>query len=198
MEAAGSVAPMASVAPGEGRFTRERYWNLVRNGVIGPDDRVELLEGVIVAMAPQNPPHAVVIAALTKWLVHTIGDTANVRVQLPLDLSELSTPEPDLAVVAGKPLDHVAAHPTTALLVIEVADGSLIQDRLTKAPLYAAASVLEYWIVNLRDHCVEVHRQPIPTERRYAEMRVVHPGDMLGLAAFALATIDVAEILPPG
>ena len=188
---------MASVALGEGRVTREHYWKLVRDGVIGPDDRVELLEGVIVAVAPQNPPHAVVITALTKWLVHAIGDTANVRVQLPLDLSALSTPEPDLAVVAGRPLDHVAAHPTTALLVIEVADGSLIQDRLTKAPLYAAAGVLEYWIVNLRDHCVEVHRHPIPTKRRYADVRVVHPGDTLALAAFSLEPIDVAEILPP-
>ncbi len=197
MEAAGNVASMASAALGEGRVTRERYWTLVRNGAIGPDDHVELLDGVIVAMAPQNPPHAVVIAALTKWLVHAIGDMANVRVQLPLDLSELSTPEPDLAVVAGRPLDHVAAHPTTALLVIEVADGSLIQDRLTKAPLYAAAGILEYWIVNLRDHCVEVHGQPIPTERRYADVRVVRPGDKLALAAFTPATIDVAEILPP-
>jgi Uma2 family endonuclease len=196
VEAAGTVPPMASPALGEGRVTRERYWQLVGDGTIGPDDRVELLEGVIVAMSPQSPPHAGVVGKLTHLLAGVIGSRASLRIQLPLDLGETSVPEPDVAVVAGRPEDYTTAHPTTALLVIEVAESSLIQDRLTKAPLYAAAVVSEYWVVNLRDRCVEVHRRPIPGERRYGEFRIAHPGDTLDVAALPAVAIAVAEIFP--
>jgi Uma2 family endonuclease len=188
---------MASPSLAEGRITRERYWKLVEDGVIGPDDRVELLDGVIVAMSPQNPPHALVIGALTKWLSRMAGTDAFVRVQLPLDLNELSTPEPDLAVVAGSPRDFAASHPTTALLVVEVADSSVIQDRLTKMPMYAAAGIPEYWLVDLRAHCIELYRTPITSERRYAATRIVSPGDAVDVLAVPGSSLPVDEILPP-
>lgn len=188
---------MASPVLGEGRITREYYWRLVADGVIGPDDRVELLEGVIVAMSPQNPPHAFVIAALTRRLSATVGAGASVRVQLPLDLSDLSTPEPDLAVVAGPPEDYAAVHPTSALLVVEVADSTVLQDRLTKGPMYAAAGIAEYWLVNLRARCVEVFRAPISEHRRYAEILTARSGDRLTVASLPGLSIAVAEILPP-
>jgi len=188
---------MASPVLGEGRITREHYWRLVDEGVIGPDDRVELLEGVIVSMSPQNPPHAFVIAALTQWLSAAVAADASVRVQLPLDLSELSTPEPDLAVVAGRARDYVAVHPTSALLVVEVADGTVLQDRMTKGPMYAAAGIAEYWLVNLRDHCVEVYRRPNREQRGYTEAQVLRAGDRLEVATLPGLAIPVAEILPP-
>jgi Uma2 family endonuclease len=188
---------MASPSLGGGRVTRERYWKLVEDGVIGPDDRVELLDGVIVAMSPRNPPHALVIGALTKWLGTVVGAEAFVRVQLPLDLSELSTPEPDLAVVAGSPRDFAVSHPTTALLVVEVADSSVIQDRLTKMPIYAAAGIPEYWLVDLRDRCIELYRTPITGERRYAATRIVRPGDAIDVLAVPGSSLAVDEILPP-
>jgi Uma2 family endonuclease len=187
---------MASPALGDGRVTRERYWQLVAEGVIGSDDRVELLEGVIVAMSPQNPPHAFVIAKLTQWLAGIVHQ-AFIRVQLPIDLSDLSTPEPDLAVVAGSPEDYAVLHPRAALLVVEVADSSVIQDRLTKGPMYAAAGIAEYWLVNLRDRCVEVHRAPNRDERRYVDVRVLRFEDRLELIAIPDASIAVGEILPP-
>ena len=197
MEAAGTVPSMASPALGDGRVTRERYWQLVAEGVIGSDDRVELLEGVIVAMSPQNPPHAFVIGKLTRWLFAVAQADAWVRVQLPIDLSELSTPEPDLALVAGREETYVDTHPTNALLVVEVADSSLIQDRLTKGPMYAAAGIAEYWLVNLRDRCVEVHRAPNRDERRYTDVRILRSGDRLDVLAMPDASIAVGEILPP-
>lgn len=122
------------------------------------------------------------------------GSRALVLVQLPLDLGETSVPAPDVAVIAGRPEDYMTAHPTTALLVIEVAESSLIQDRLTKAPLYAAAGIPEYWVVNLRDRCVEVYRRPIPAERRYDESRIARLGDALDAVALPAAGITVAEI----
>ena len=188
---------MASSELAAGRITSERYWRLVDEGVISPDDRVELLEGVIVSMSPQDPPHAFAVGNLTRLLIAAVGDDAAVRVQLPLDVSELSTPEPDLAVVAGRHEDYVAAHPTSALLVIEVADSSLLQDRLTKGPIYAAGGIGEYWLVNLRDRCIEVHRNPDRAQRRYATCRILTPEERVEPAALPRVSIPVAEILPP-
>ena len=198
MEALGTVPSMAASALGEGRVTRERYLQLVDDGTIGADDRVELLDGVIVAMSPQNPAHAGVVGKLAIRLGDVARPAAFVRVQSPLDLGRMSMPEPDLAVVSGCPDDYMGVHPTTALLVVEVADSSVIQDRLTKAALYAAADVPEYWLVNLRDRCLEVHRRPVPRERRYADVRVARAGERVAPVAFPGVEIEIAAILPPG
>ncbi|MEO6029602.1 MAG: Uma2 family endonuclease [Candidatus Binatia bacterium] len=188
---------MASPSLEEGRVTRERYWQLVEDGVIGPDDRVELLDGVIVAMSPQNPPHAYAVARLSRWLHAVVGNEGFVRVRMPLDVSAASIPEPDLAVIAGRIEDAATGHPTTALLIVEVAESSVAQDRLTKGPMYAAAGIPEYWLVNLREHCVEVHRQPVRAERRYVETRIARADDVLDVAALPDSSISVHEILPP-
>lgn len=187
---------MAASIPTEGCVTREHYWKLVDDGVIEPDDRVELLEGVIVARTPQNPPHAFVTAKLTRLLSASLAEVS-IRVQLPLEVSRFSVPEPDFAVVRGCPEDYLASHPTTALLVIEVADSTLPQDRITKGRLYAAAGLPEYWIVNLRQPSVEVYRIPIRAERRYAERRVVLAGERIEPVAIPGLSIAVADVLPP-
>src|SRR5213593_4693496 len=104
------------------RVTAARYFDLVREGAIRSDDRVELLEGVIVAMSPQHPRHAAGVQWATEALFRAVGSRAVVRVQLPLVDGRHSVPEPDVAVVPGSRSDYVDAHPTTALLVVEVAD----------------------------------------------------------------------------
>src|SRR5207249_5396382 len=86
--------------------------------------------------------------------------------------------------------------PTTALLVVEVADASLPQDRITKAAIYAGAGIPEYWIVNLRDDQVEAYRGPDPQARRYAEQRRAVRGETLELVAFPGVHIAVDELLP--
>jgi Uma2 family endonuclease len=187
---------MAPAAPAESRYTTEAYFDLIAAGIVRPDDRVELLEGVIVAMSPQNPPHAAATSQVDRALREAIGRRAAIRVQLPLLAGPYSAPEPDVAVVPGRESDYYDTHPTTALLVVEVADSSLIQDRLTKAAVYAAAGIREYWLVNLRDDCVEVFRAPDPAARRYTEKREAHRGDRLDLVAIAGASVPVADILP--
>ena len=114
-----------------GRITSDRYFALVDEGVLEPDDRVELLEGVVVAMSPQNPRHAGIVSCVYRALIRAVGERAAIRVQLPLVLGRYSVPEPDVAVVAGRESDYLEAHPTRALLIVEVADTSLQQDRLT-------------------------------------------------------------------
>jgi Uma2 family endonuclease len=173
----------------------DHYLGLVEDGELGPDDRVELLEGVLVAMAPQNPPHAAAVAQANQALARAIGERTHVRPQLSLVLDR-SVPEPDLAVVSGSPADYANAHPTTALLVVEVADSSLKQDRLSKAAIYAAAGIPEYWIVNLRDELVEVMRDPDPERACYRAVRSAARGERLELVALPGAALDAAALLP--
>ena len=91
----------------------------------------------------------------------------------------------------------MTAHPTTALLAVEVADSSLAQDRLTKTRLYAAAGIPEVWIINLRDNCVEVYRDPAPTTRTYHDTVNYRAGAHLTIQAFPDTPLAVSELLPP-
>jgi Uma2 family endonuclease len=177
-------------------WTAEQYLALVDEGQLGPDDRVELLEGVIVSMAPQNVPHAAGVFRVHHALHRAVGERALVRVQLPLVLGERSVPEPDTAVVSGQISDFDHAHPRTALLVVEVADSSLKQDRLTKRAIYAAAGIPEYWIVNLPDDCVEVRRDAEAAARRYARVTIARRGETIELGALPGVRVAVDDLLP--
>jgi Uma2 family endonuclease len=187
-------APQDPVAPET--WTAEQYMALIDQGVLGPDDRVELLEGVIVSMAPQNVPHAAGVFRAHHALHRALGDRALVRVQLPLLVGRRSLPEPDIAVVGGTIADYDRSHPKSALLVVEVSDSSLKQDRLTKRAIYAAAAIPEYWIVNLPDDCIEVRRAPERAARRYARITVARRGDILELAALPGVQLAVDDLLP--
>jgi Uma2 family endonuclease len=188
---------MIAPAPADARYTAERYFALVEEGVLRPDDRVELLEGVIVSMAPQGPPHAYVIMRLHRILFETIGTRAAIRGQMPFVAGPYSVPEPDIAVVPGPESAYLAAHPTTAHLVVEVAETSTIQDRLTKAAIYAAAGVPQYWLVNLPDDCIEVFSGPDRLGRLYRHLAIARRGARLEIAALPGATVAVADLLPP-
>jgi len=131
------------------------YFAMVETGLLAPDDKVELLHGLIVSMSPQQPRHAATVWWISGKLAALVGERAIVRSQLPFVASTTSVPEPDVAVVPFRFDGYQRAHPERALLVVEVADSSAAQDRLTKSSIYARAQVPDYWIVNLRDQCVE-------------------------------------------
>ena len=179
-----------------GRYTRERYFRLVAEGVLQPDDRVELLEGVVVAMAPQGPRHEVAGDLVAEALRRAVQQRAAVRVQRSFVAGRYSVPEPDVAVVPGQLRDYGKSRPTTALLVVEVADSSLAQERITKAAIYAAAGIPEYWIVNLRNDHVEVFRTPDPRARRYRVMRVARRGERLTVRFVRGASVAVDDLIP--
>jgi Uma2 family endonuclease len=187
---------MAQAIPDETRYTVERYFELVETGVLHPDDRVELLEGVIVAMSPQSPRHASTTRRISRVLTNLIEDRAVLSVQFPLIAGSFSVPEPDIAVIPGRESDYENAHPTTALLIVEVADSSLLQDRLTKAAVYAAAGIPEYWLVNLRDDGIEVFRAPDRKTARYLETRTLRRGEQIDLVALPDAKVSVSDLLP--
>ena len=178
-------------------YTADEYLGLVDEGVLGADDRVELLEGVIVAREPQNPPHASGVWRAHRVLERAVGDRAIVRGQLDYVAGPRSVPEPDVAVVPPVPDGYATAHPAQAHLVLEVARSSLAQDRLTKCFIYAKAGIPQYVIVNLRNDCVENYTAPSAPRRRYRERTVLVRGERLQLVVFPDVTIAVDDLLPP-
>lgn len=170
---------------------RTEYERLVELGVF-VDERVELLAGVLLAVSPQGARHAQTIQRLTHRLVIALDRRAEVRVQLPLAVSDESEPEPDLAVVA--PGDYSAGHPSAALLVIEVAETSQHRDRTLKGQVYAAAGVPEYWLCDLAAGAIEVHREPAADGYRRLETR--RTGESVAPGAFPDLVLSVDDLLP--
>lgn len=121
--------------------------------------------------------------------------TFMVRPQLPLALDPDSEPEPDIAVVAGEPRDFPSGHPITAILVVEISDATLRQDRTRKAPLYARHGIPEYWILNVVDDCLEVYRDPDRASETYQTKLTLHRGDSITPLQGA-KPIAVADMLP--
>jgi Uma2 family endonuclease len=143
------------------------YHRMIEAGILGEDDHVELLEGVMVQMTPQGPRHAKLIQRLCDPTFARVPRDQIVRCQLPLTIGDDSEPEPDVSVVRRADAASDTSHPTTASLVFEVSGESLQNDRLTKSALYASAGIPEYVIVNVDEQCLEVHRDPDPASRRY-------------------------------
>ncbi len=142
------------------RFSRAQFERMVNAGVFGPQDRLELLDGEIIDMAPQNSRHATAVTLVAETLRTVFGAGTTIRVQLPLGLDDHALPEPDVAAVPGAPRDYRDAHPTRALLVCEVSDTTLAYDRGRKLGAYARAGVPEYWILDLTGETLEVCRGP--------------------------------------
>lgn len=131
-------------------------------GILSEDDRVELIEGELIDMAPIGSKHAGVVTRLARLLMRAVGDAAVVSVQNPLFLPPRSEPQPDILLLKPRADDYVASLPTAAdvLLLIEVADTSLSYDRDIKLPLYARHGVAESWLFDIEGRRLEIHRQP--------------------------------------
>ena len=178
------------------RWTRQEYERLVDRGLLPPGKRVELIEGVIYDMSPQNSLHATAVRLANEALRVVFPSIASfeIRSQLPLAVSEDSEPEPDLAVVHGSIRDFRDSHPTTALLVVEVADGSLLHDRKRKIPLYARFGIPEAWLLNLVRRTLEVCRDPV--DGVYQTRMVLRAGDTVSPLGRPESVIAVSDLLP--
>ena len=190
---------MSEMAIRTRRWTRREYDRLIDLGMLHEDEPVELVAGRLIVAEPQNDPHARAIELVADTLRTAFGPGWRIRVQLPLALGADSEPEPDVAVVRGTPRDRQRGHPSSAALVVEVADSSVRLDRGLKARIYARARIADYWVVNLVDRSVEVYREPTTGGRRparYQIVRVARPGDHLTPLAAPAAVIAVADLLP--
>src|SRR5262245_35365720 len=180
-------------------YTHQQYFALLEVGLLNDEDRVEVLDGVIVVKPASNPRHAAAVWLAQTALLRAVGDRAMVRVQSCLIASPYAVPEPDVAVVPWAPRRYADAHPTTALLLLEVADSSLPQDRLSKSRIYAGDAVPQYIIVNLRTDRVEVFTDPDPAARVYGTHAVVSHGERIEVLTFPGTFVAADDLLPdPG
>ncbi|MGH7324514.1 MAG: Uma2 family endonuclease, partial [Candidatus Rokuibacteriota bacterium] len=127
------------------RWTRLEYERLVELGVFQPGERLELIDGELLVRERQGSRHATAIRRVLAALRRALGDAWQIDSQLPLALGPDSEPEPDVAVVPGDPGTYRDAHPTRAVLIVEIAESSYGIDRDYKASLYARAGIADYW-----------------------------------------------------
>jgi Uma2 family endonuclease len=179
------------------RFTPDEYHRLAEAGVLLPDERVELVRGVIRRMAPKGRRHVVAVQRAIQIFAVRLAGRATVSIQDPLVREHWhSEPEPDVVLFSNPDADAYGTPESDPLLVVEVADSSLDFDRTEKAKLYAEAGVPEYWIVNLVDDLLEVHREP--EAGGYRSRQVLAQGDRIAPLHYPDLEIDPGELIPPG
>ena len=183
------------------RWTRHQYDRLIDHGILDEDDPVELLDGLLLVKEPQASPHRTSVLLVAKELERAFGDGWFVQTQSPIVLDDRSEPEPDVCVVRGSPRDYAEAHPRHPVLIVEVAQSGLRLARGRKAVVYARARITDYWIVNLVDRVLEVHREPArpgPARRQwgYAATETLGADSSVTPLAAPDAVIRVADLLP--
>ena len=177
------------------RFNVTEYYKMAKAGILKPDDRVELIEGEIIKMSAIGSPHAACVSRLVRLLAKAMGDTAILSPRNPVRLDDFSEPVPDIALLKPRKDYYGARHPkpADALLLIEVADSTLLKDRNIKVPLYARARIVETWLVNLPKETVEVYSDALNGKYRKCQKfkrgQVVKSPTVKGLA------LKVNEIL---
>ncbi len=175
----------------------DRYHAMIDAGILGPDDRVELLEGVIVQKMSKNPPHRISNRATRQALERAIPVGWYVDEQAPVTLAR-SEPEPDAAVIRGDSRDYRDRHPGAGdvALVVEISDSSLDRDQVLKKQVYATARIPVYWILDLNARRLEVYSRP--RGRRYVECTVYQPDDSAPviLEGKVAGTVSVSDLLP--
>jgi Uma2 family endonuclease len=184
-----------------GRISVEKYHEMIRQGILTANDRMELLDGILVSKMTIKPPHRLATELTREALDRILPEGWHVKSQMPVTLAT-SEPEPDGMVVRGKPRDYGDRHPSPqeVALVVEVADSTLLTDRALKKALYAQAGIAAYWIVNLIDRQVEVYQEPTgeaepPT---YATRRDCGPLDEIPviIEGHEVGRASVADLLP--
>ena len=186
---------------GQLRWTRHEYERLIDHGFLDEDEPIELLDGLLLVKEPQHSPHRTAVLLAAKALERAFGEGWFVQTQSPIILDDRSEPEPDVCVVRGSPRDYVDSHPTRPVLIVEVAQSGLRRARGRKAMAYARSRIADYWIVNLIDRVLEVHREPPrpgPALRHWTYTAIETLGADAAIRPLAApsAVIRVADLLP--
>jgi Uma2 family endonuclease len=178
------------------RFTVDEFHRMAETGILAPDDRVELINGEIVEMTPVGPRHASRVRRIELWLHEMLGREAVVSGQSPVDLG-FAEPYPDVSVARWRDDLYEEAHPTPAevLLLIEVADSTVLFDRNVKSGMYAQAGIAEYWVVDLPRDSVAVFRSP--QEKGYTDVREYSRGESFISPALGGREVRVEDVLGP-
>jgi Uma2 family endonuclease len=182
------------VEPTRHRIDVDVLYRMLDAGIFTEGDRIELIDGELIDMAPIGVDHAATTNGLTRTLVFACGDHALVSVDNPLRLDRFNEPQPDFVVFRPRADNYRSERPgpADALLVVEVADSSLRFDRTVKLPLYARAGVVEFWLVDLTLRVLECHRDP--SELGYGSVSEHREGDRITLAAAPEITVVLERV----
>ena len=175
------------------RFTVEEYERMAEVGILGEDERIELIRGEIVEMSPIGIRHAACVRRTDRACHQQLGDSVHIHVQNPILLPDDGEPQPDLVLVRPTHDERTLPTPADVFLVVEVAESSLEYDRSVKLPLYAAASIPEAWLFNLIANRIERHTDPEPSG--YRTVAFAEAGQQLTSTALPDLTFDAAELL---
>jgi len=191
-------AVITDVPPTRFKLTVEQYHRMGEAGILGENDRVELIDGELIRMAPIGSLHGGLVSRLNRLLVERTAGVAVVSPQNSLILSDVTEPQPDLSVLRWRADDYMSAVPVAAdtLLVIEVADSSLRYDRDVKLRFYAESGVPEVWIVDARRRQVLVFREP--AGRSYRREHTLAEGDAAVCAVLPQLHIEVGALFVAG
>lgn len=184
-----------TVAVARRPFTVDEYQRMRTAGILREDDRVELIDGEVREMSPVGPLHAAIVRRLNLLLHQSLAGSHVVSVQDPMQLSDYSEPQPDVAVLRARADFYADAHPTAedVLLVIEVSDASLAYDREEKLPRYAQSGVPEVWLVAVDRR--EVEQYADPSEGRYRVAQVWGRGQTVTSASLPTLAVAVSDVL---
>jgi Uma2 family endonuclease len=190
-------APTASPYPRLVRWTVAEFHKARSTGV-WDGRRTYLVRGVIWEQGPMNPPHATLVMIAQKAIDRVLPAGMCLRARVPLVLGQDTDPFPDLAVVPGDLTDYLTAHPTSAHLVVEVADTTVFEDTTTKAELYAAGGVADYWVVDVNARLLRVFRDPQPVAGTYSYRTSfsLDTTQTVSLLAVPTASIRVSDLIP--
>jgi Uma2 family endonuclease len=202
MSTATRTIPPTSPAPADlYRFSVDQYDRMVRDGTLGEDDPVELLDGMVVRKMPRGPRHVAATKACLRLLRGLLKAGWHAAKEDPVRFPDFDEPEPDVAAIRGEEAAYADHHPGPAdiALVVEVADATLIRDRTVKLRTYATAGIPTYWIVNLKDDQVEVYSDPDRDAGAYRSRVDYRPGQDIPVIIDGreVGRIAVAELLPP-
>lgn len=186
---------MAEVVEGQRTFSLEEYHRMGEAGVFAPDERVELLRGVIRRMSPKGRRHVQAVTLVNNLLTPALKGRAIAQIQDPVPLRRVtSEPEPDVCVLSSADPRDAGSESVEPLLLIEIADTSLRLDREEKARIYADSGVADYWIINLVDDVLEVHRDP--ANGSYQAKLVLKATESIAPLAFPDFQISVRDLIP--
>ena len=176
-------------------FTVQEYHLMGEAGILGEDDWVELIEGEIVQMAAIGTRHASSVKRLIAVFSDLDRRKAIMGAQDPIQLTERTEPQPDVVLLQPRADYYATAHPVPSevLLLVEVADSTVDNDRNIKVPIYARSGIQEVWLVDLVENCLEVYRQPGPNG--YSLMLKFWRGQQVAPLAFPEFEVSVDFIL---
>jgi Uma2 family endonuclease len=184
------------------RFSVDEYQRLIAAGILGADERLELIDGLILTMSPINPKHADCVDRLTFALIRRLDEQVRVRIQSPITLEvRFAQPQPDVTLALARPQGYADRHPGAGevLLVIEVSDSTLEDDRDEKLQLYAVAGLPEYWILNLVDMLLEVYQEPylaVNGEATYQRKQTFTSDQTVAPLLLPNCQIDLSQVFP--